>query len=684
MKKIIQQRENIPPSLAERSRFFVKDSYKKTALPKGWNDSQNWLTLDDIPSDKSFGMAITDTDLALIDGDHIIDATTGAVIPEAQAVLDRILQYGDTYTEYSMSETGMHLIIDTGDYAESFPSISNGSDQIILPTMTLSEYEALSDDEKSVVPKFEMFYHVGGRYVALTGNCTEVHEVAKDETAAAMFQECLKMVDECHDATPKGTQGGESKFAVSETDRKRIYDALHYIRPDDRETWIRVGMALFNCGISFKVWDKWSQQSEKYNDGKDEPTAKKWEGFKRNSHNWNIGTILRLAKANGWNDSASSDKPPDQEHKAGKEPPKQFDIKLVPGRELQAANLPPIEYPIVGMIPQGYTVASAPFKYGKSWLALEMCLAVADGVEFLGQQTTKGSTVYFALEDCDQFAQERLNIVLSGREAPEGFYYIMEGVPTLDDGLIDYLNQLYEKVSNLKLVVIDILAKVECQPKRGESAYKCDYRTGGALKKWADDHLTSLIAITHTTKMVHPNDIFMNTTGSSGVSGAADALITIAKENRTDKDALLAITGRRVREKYFKVHLKDGYLWETDGEVDPATMQADQAKQEQEERLEEYRGSDIRKAIIKIADANAKEELSSRDIIDRARESDIHLLNTPKEIGGFICKYQNYLFVEDNIKVYIRKRGTASNVYKFIVWNQVDDEAETPFDHAEG
>lgn len=362
-------------------------------------------------------------------------------------------------------------------------------------------------------------------------------------------------------------------------------------------------------------------------------------------------------------------------------PPKQFDIKLVPGQVLQAAKLPPIIYPIEGMIPQGYTVASAPFKYGKSWLALEMCLAVSEGADFLGQHTTKGSAVYFALEDCDQFAQERLNIALDNREAPEGFYYIMEGVPTLDDGLIDYLSQLYDKVPNLKLVVIDILAKVEYQPMRGESAYKCDYRTGGALKKWADDHRTSLIAITHTTKMVHPNDIFMNTTGSSGVSGAADALITIAKEKRTDKDAVLAITGRRVREKYFKVHLKDGYMWETDGEVDPDTMQADQARQEQEQRLEEYRSSAIRKAIIKIADANVKDELSSRDIIDKARDNDIHILSTPKEIGGFICKYQNYLFVEDNIKVYIRKRGTASNVYKFVVWDDASDN-ETPFNTA--
>ena len=354
--------------------------------------------------------------------------------------------------------------------------------------------------------------------------------------------------------------------------------------------------------------------------------------------------------------------------------PRQFDIQLVQGRELQKMDLPPIVYPIENIIPEGYTVASAPFKYGKSWLALEMCLAVAQGIDFLGQKTTKGSTVYMALEDCDKFAQERLNIALNGEEAPEGFYYIYKQVPTLDDGFTDYLDQLYKMVPDLKIIVIDVLALVEYQTKYGETAYKRDYRTGSALKQWADDHNTSVIAITHTTKMVHPNDVFMNTTGTSGVMGSADALLTIAKENRTDRNGLLAITGRRVRERYFKVHLKDGYIWETDGEVNPETMEKDTKQQEREERLEEYRSSDIRTAIIKLANVGIKKELSSRDIVDEARDQEIYLLSTPAEVGLFLTKYQNYFYAEDGIKVFIRKRGTGSNLYRLEVWEDAEDE----------
>ena len=360
--------------------------------------------------------------------------------------------------------------------------------------------------------------------------------------------------------------------------------------------------------------------------------------------------------------------------------PKQYTIPLVSGKDLQKMVLPPIIYPVENMIPQGYTIVSAPFKYGKSWYALELCIAVARGSTFLGQQTTKGATIYLALEDCDKFAQERLNMVLDGKDAPDGFYYIYNQVPDLDSGFIDYLNQLYGMVPDLKLIVIDVLAIIEHQPKRGESAYKCDYRTGTALKQWADDHNTSVIAITHTTKMIHPNDVFMNTTGTNGVTGSADAIITIAKENRTDKDAILAITGRRVREKYFRVRLKDGYMWETDGEVDPVTMQNDVVQREREQRLAEYQSSEIRKAVIAIANAGKDEELSSIEVMERARDLGVFLLNTPKEIGGFICKYQNYFFKEDMVRVFVRKRGTASNVYKFIVWKQADETNEIPFE----
>lgn len=666
-----QNRNNIPASLAEEKRFFIKDSVNKNDNPQGWNEPENQMALDEVPENKHFGFVLSESQV-LIDFDHAFD-DSGRLFPEVERAYKRIHDCADTYTEISCSGKGLHLIIDLDDYADAFESITNDYEHIITPTMDIEAYKELSKEEKDKTPKIELFYRTAGRYVFLTGNNKKTIEVARNEEAAAIFTCCLKMVAECHAGSKTTKADKTNQNSADEHTVQQVKEWLNYINSDDREIWIRTGMACFNGGIPFEVWDEWSRKSSKYNDGKDEPTEKKWKGFSKSKSMWNIGTICTLAKEGGWHGQKEKKEEQQADNK------QRFDVQLVSGRDLQKMDLPPIIYPIENMIPQGYTVGSAPFKYGKSWLALEMCLAIAQGADFLGQKTTKGASVYLALEDCDRFAKERLNMVLNGAEAPEGFYYIYENVPTLDDGFIAYLNQLYSMVPDIKLVVIDVLAIIEYQAKRGETAYKCDYRTGTALKQWADDHNTSVLAITHTTKMVHPNDIFMNTTGTSGVTGSADAILTIAKENRTDKDAVLAITGRRVREKYFKVHLKDGYIWETEGEVDPKTMKVDAEKQEKEARLYEYKTSEIRKAVLKIANAEDQKEMSSRDILDKARKHDIYLMCEPKELGSFITKYQNYFFNEDGIKVFIQKRGTASNIYKFVVWEKADEEVQNMF-----
>ena len=659
IQQVKQNRDNIPSSIAESRQFFVMRGSAKADTPAGWNNQSNWRSLDAVPDNKYFGYVLPATMLG-IDGDHII--VDGAMIPEAKAFFEDIEALGGTYTEVSVSGTGQHALADLGDYAGCFASISNDKEHVIPLTMSFDRFMQLSESEQKEAPKIELFFGTGGRYFFLTGNTEKAVEVSTDEISAGIFRYCLGKLDECHKESVKANNTIPNIKSADEKTIKQAEEWLNYIDPGDRELWIKTGIALYNAGCPFEMWDKWSQKSEKYNDGKDETTEKKWKGFSRSKSKWNIGTICTLAKEGGWKRQEA----PIKKNK--------YDIQLVSGRELQKMELSPIFYPVESIIPQGYTVASAPFKYGKSWFALEMCLAIAQGSDFLGQKTTRGSSIYLALEDCDRFAKERLNMVLDGAEAPEGFYYIYNHVPTLDDGFIEYLDQLYSMVSNIKLVVIDVLAIIEYQAKRGESAYKCDYRTGTALKQWADDHNTSVLAITHTTKMIHPNDVFMNTTGTSGVTGSADAILTIAKEKRTDKNAVLAITGRRVREKYFKVHLKDGFIWETEGEVDPDTMKADTAKQEQEARLYEYLNSEIRKSIVKITNLEGNFEATSREILDKARNHDCYLVSEVKEIGGFICKYQNLFYVKDGIKIFIHKRGTGSNVYKFVKWDEVSEE----------
>lgn len=64
----------------------------------------------------------------------------------------------------------------------------------------------------------------------------------------------------------------------------------------DRDTWIRVGMALRQLGYDEAVWEDWSaQDGARYKPGE---CAKKWRGFKRQGVGG--GYLISLAKEYGW------------------------------------------------------------------------------------------------------------------------------------------------------------------------------------------------------------------------------------------------------------------------------------------------------------------------------------------------------------------------------------------------
>ena len=85
--------------------------------------------------------------------------------------------------------------------------------------------------------------------------------------------------------------------------------ALAPIPADDRETWLRVGMALHWTGwpTARTLWDEWSKKSSKY-DPVEQDRA--WESFGRPDYDGpvaTLGTLFHLAKEHGWKES-----PPDE------------------------------------------------------------------------------------------------------------------------------------------------------------------------------------------------------------------------------------------------------------------------------------------------------------------------------------------------------------------------------------
>lgn len=305
----IQNRDGFPTSISEERRFFELYGHEKVDTPSGWNEPENWKYLEDISEDKTVGFAIKGSDYLFIDFDHV--APDGVVIPWARSIWNRLTKASKTYTEISMSGTGLHMIADLGDLAGSFSREANGYSQIIIQ-MDPKEYEALSKEEKEKIPKVEFFYHTQGRYIYLTGKHKKLYEVARDEDAASIFRELLKIREEHHrkyggTAVGKSTEASSEgpRFPVDERTRRRILEALPYISANSRETWVTIGIALSNCGFSFDTWDEWSRYTDQISGelcDKYDPdeTPKIWKSFKNTASNYNAGTIFIQAKAAGW------------------------------------------------------------------------------------------------------------------------------------------------------------------------------------------------------------------------------------------------------------------------------------------------------------------------------------------------------------------------------------------------
>ena len=94
-------------------------------------------------------------------------------------------------------------------------------------------------------------------------------------------------------------------------DFDRIREALQFIDPSDRETWLRMGMAIKSelADTGSDLWEAWSLQAESFNtkDARDV-----WKSI-RAGGKVTIGTLFYEAKANGWRDDGMHQKPAPEE-----------------------------------------------------------------------------------------------------------------------------------------------------------------------------------------------------------------------------------------------------------------------------------------------------------------------------------------------------------------------------------
>src|SRR5262245_63251388 len=90
---------------------------------------------------------------------------------------------------------------------------------------------------------------------------------------------------------------------------------------------------------------------------------------------------------------------------------------LITAAELQTKHFKPVRIILPDLIPEGVTILAGKPKVGKSWFALDVCMAVADPIRVVlgDKKPVHGNVLYLPLEDNERRLKERIDKISQGQ-----------------------------------------------------------------------------------------------------------------------------------------------------------------------------------------------------------------------------------------------------------------------------
>ena len=343
---------------------------------------------------------------------------------------------------------------------------------------------------------------------------------------------------------------------------------------------------------------------------------------------------------------------------------------VISAADLLEMDVPdPVEIVGVGeevpLLVEGTCILSAKPKCGKSWLALGMCIAVANGEDFLGYKTRKCRTLYLDLESGLKVRKRRLKKAIVGHEIPTNFDYVGTS-RTLDTGLLDQIENYLKDHPDTGLVVIDVFEKIRTAPLSvKETDYRHAYRDLDPLNQLTEKYHISIVVVAHNRKAIDPEDPYANILGSTGLQAAVSQMIVLQKR-RSEEIIQLFCQGRPMDGEIELGTKLDAGQW---SRVDVGNRE----DMEKARMLDEYMSSPIRAGVQKIMQQNSLWKGRCSGIIDAAVQLGIPIDDSAKAVGGFLHRHQARLMMVDGIKLQIIQQGTASKTYKL---THVDSDLE--------
>jgi KaiC/GvpD/RAD55 family RecA-like ATPase len=305
---------------------------------------------------------------------------------------------------------------------------------------------------------------------------------------------------------------------------QQAHTLLAGLDPDcDYDSWLRMGMALDNDlgDLGWQLWNEWSAKGKKYPG--DQQLQTHWNSFGRyNGPPVTLGTFRReqRATASDFDDvSAAAEEwedPFDAEIKS-----KASKLKLWTLDEIQ--SLPWPEWIIRGVLPKAeLSMVYGPSGIGKSFVVLDMALAVARGCNWNDSDTRQGGVLWIAAEAFLSM-KPRTKAYAQANEIDladlADSFRVLEGFSLSDEAQVSALCEAAKALPQQQLIVVDTLAAASAGIDENNSEMNAIL---GACRKLHYATRASVLLIHHSGK-----DAEKGARGWSGIRAAMQAELRI-------------------------------------------------------------------------------------------------------------------------------------------------------------
>lgn len=367
-----------------------------------------------------------------LDFDHCVK--DGVIDPEVERLII------GTYAEISPSGTGIRAFVkgNLGDRSDANPD--DGS--------------------------FGFETYASSRFVTFTGNMTPdtidfgcENEIS--EPSPLLLETCEKRFGP--QVIRQVSIGKSDKERVGLTD-EQIKEVLRWTAMGDHNRWMAVGFAIHHetQGDGEWLWDEWSQQGDLY-EGPDEirykwSTMGNYQGGEKT-----FWSLLREAQALGCPIDVDTASPEEFEALEPIPLKEHGEFGFYSMAELRERVGPP-EWLIKGILPKSelgmlFGASTA----GKSFVLMDMCAAIARGVDWNGRRVKKGRVLYIVAEGRGGFPN-RMEAYCKKHGIDESevpIVYVAGKAPNLanEASVKAFINEV-KRFGPFDLIILDTLAKV--------------------------------------------------------------------------------------------------------------------------------------------------------------------------------------------------------------------------------